>query len=253
MNKNKVKVFYSYSHKDEILKEEFESHMSGLKRKGLIEEWHDRKIIPGQKWEDQISSNIEDAHIVLFLVSSDFIASEYCYNIEVLKSVERHNSGKCIVVPVILRECDWEGTPFESIQGLPTDMKPIKSRHWHDKDEAFTDTVKGLKKIIEMKFEELNGSDFSSFTGEEVNTREFLRIKYRFLDTGEEFFAGNHKSISVNEDIRQLFDDEILDGISKFTFILKRTNKEIDGALSYEGNGVMDGDTILVIGEGRRM
>ncbi len=144
----KVKIFYSYSHKDEELRERFEIHMNVLKRIKIIEDWHDRKILPGQNWENSITHEINNADIIVFLISADFLASDYCYEKEVVLSLERHAKGECIVVPIILRDCVWQGSLFDKIQGLPKDMKPVISKYWHDQDEAFVDIVTGLKTII---------------------------------------------------------------------------------------------------------
>ena len=145
---DKIKLFYCYSHKDEELRNQLETHLTLLKRKGIIDAWHDRMIVPGQTWDQEIKSELEEADIILFLVSSDFLASDYCYDVEVKRAIELYDQNKNILIPIILRECDWEGAPFDKIQGLPTDMKPVVSRHWHNIDEAFNNITQGLKKAV---------------------------------------------------------------------------------------------------------
>ncbi|MES9901393.1 MAG: toll/interleukin-1 receptor domain-containing protein [Sedimenticola sp.] len=73
-----IEVFLSYSHKDLVHKESLETHLSLLRRKKIIGTWSDREIIPGQEWGSQITEKLEIAQVILFLVSSDFIASDYC-------------------------------------------------------------------------------------------------------------------------------------------------------------------------------
>ena len=141
-----IEIFYSYSHRDEDLRSELEKHLSLLKRNGVIAEWHDRKIVPGAEWSGEIDEHLETADIILLLVSSDFIASDYCYEIEMKRAMERHTQRAARVIPIILRKCDWEGAPFGKLQALPNDGKPIKT--WNDMDEAFTDVVAGLKRTI---------------------------------------------------------------------------------------------------------
>jgi hypothetical protein len=77
------KVFISYAHKDESFREELEDHLSMLKRDGLISIWHDRKISAGDRWKNKIDDNLEAAEIILFLISSSFLGSDYCMDIEV--------------------------------------------------------------------------------------------------------------------------------------------------------------------------
>ncbi|HHQ8541984.1 TPA: toll/interleukin-1 receptor domain-containing protein [Escherichia coli] len=110
-------LVFSYSHADEALRNELEKHLSPLKRMGKITTWHDRCIIPGQEFENQIDHYFSQANIILLLVSSDFIASDYCYQVEMANALERHKRGEAVVIPVILRECAWHQLPFGSIMG----------------------------------------------------------------------------------------------------------------------------------------
>ena len=142
-----IKVFISYAHRDEDFRLELNDHLSNLQRQGLIAGWHDRQIVPGQEWADQIDQALNDAQIILLLVSARFLASDYCHDKEMGRAIERHNTKKAVVIPIILSACDWQGTPFSKLQALPKDAKPIKS--WNDRDEAWLDVVRGLRKVIE--------------------------------------------------------------------------------------------------------
>lgn len=144
----KVRLFYSYSHVDEEYREELEKSLSMLKRYDNLEEWHFRKITAGAEWDKKIKEELEIADIILLLVSIDFLSSDYCYDIEVKRAMELHEEGNAVVVPIILRECDWkhEKCPFKKLEGLPKNAKPIKQ--WADKDSAFNDITQGLKETI---------------------------------------------------------------------------------------------------------
>ncbi len=144
-----IEVFFSYSHKDEDLRNELENHLSILKRQGLISTWHDRKIGAGEEWRGAIDENLNSAQIILLLISADFLASDYCYDIEMDRALERHESGEARVIPVILRPVDWKGAPFGELQALPTSAEPVTSRKWSSRDEAFTDTARGIRRAIE--------------------------------------------------------------------------------------------------------
>ena len=138
-----LKVFVSYSHVDEKLKDAVLRHLKPLERMNLITEWHDRKLLAGDTWGDEINRNLEEADIVLLLVSIDFINSKYCYDIELDRALERHAEGTCRVVPVILRGCLWQHTPFSKLQALPRDGKPAVS--WPDLDEALATVAEALR------------------------------------------------------------------------------------------------------------
>ena len=142
-------VFFSYSHEDEDLRDMLEKHLSALKHQGVIDTWHDRRIRAGDELNSETSDKLESASIILLLVSADFIALSYCYDVEMRRALERHHSGDARVIPVILRACDWRDTPFGKLQLLatPKDGRPVRS--WRDLDEAFLDVVRTLKAAIQ--------------------------------------------------------------------------------------------------------
>lgn len=141
-----AKVFFSYSHYDEAMRDQLEVHLTMLKRNGLIETWHDRRIVAGADFGDAIDANLLAADIVLLLVSPHFLASEYCYSREMTKAMERHETGEAIVVPVILRACDWHDSLFGKLLALPRDGKAINL--WPDIDVAYLNVVQGLKALL---------------------------------------------------------------------------------------------------------
>ena len=120
-----ISLFFSYSHRDESLRNELETHLSVLKRQGVIQTWHDRRITAGSEVDSSISENLENARIILLLVSSYFLASDYCYDIEMSRAMEKHQEGSARVIPVILHPCDWQNAPFGALRATPTDGKLI--------------------------------------------------------------------------------------------------------------------------------
>lgn len=143
--KKEIKLFFSYSHKDEELRDELEKHLSMLKRQGVISTWHDRRIDAGSTLDKEIDDNLKDSNIILLLISVDFLASDYCYDIEMKEALKMHENKQAVVVPVILRSCDWTSAPFSKLMALPTDAKSITT--WVDKDSAFVNVAKGIKNI----------------------------------------------------------------------------------------------------------
>lgn len=140
-------VFFSYCHADEGLRDQLEKQLSMLKRQGVIETWHDRRINAGQEIDAAIDEHINNDEIILLLVSPDFIASDYCYNVEMTRAMERHEAKQAIVIPVILRACDWHHAPFGKLLGTPSDGKPVTL--WPDRDEAFLEVAKEVRKASE--------------------------------------------------------------------------------------------------------
>jgi hypothetical protein len=136
-------LFLSYSHRDEELRTQLETHLAALRRQGFITIWHDRRITAGEDFAGAIDTHLEASDVVLLLVSPDFIASDYCYEKEMSAALARHSEQKCVVIPVILRPCDWHDMPFGKLLATPTDGRPITL--WPNRDEAFLDVVKAIK------------------------------------------------------------------------------------------------------------
>ncbi len=142
----KIKLFISYSHKDEELKEQFDNHLSTLKRMGFIEVWNDREITASDEWEQEIDENLNDADIIACLISSDFISSDYCFSKEMELAIEKHDNHEAKVLPIIVRPVVWNILPIGEIQALPKDGKAVTS--WSNIDEAFQNITEGILKLI---------------------------------------------------------------------------------------------------------
>lgn len=142
-----TKVVFSYSHVDEDLRNELEKHLSPLQRLGKIDAWHDRRINPGDVFDAEISQHFADAGIVLLLISSDFIASNYCYEVEMKNALERHERGEAVVIPIILRPCAWHSLPFGHILAATTDGKPIVK--FSNIDDGFVEVVNAVSKALD--------------------------------------------------------------------------------------------------------
>jgi hypothetical protein len=142
-----ITVFFSYAHHDEALRNELEKHLAMLKRQGVIDTWHDRKIDAGQDVHEEISEYLGKANIILLLVSADFLASDYCYDIEMRRALERHQRGEARIIPIILRPCEWQKAPFGRLVATPTDGKPIT--RFPNPDDAFLEVTQAIRKAAE--------------------------------------------------------------------------------------------------------
>ncbi len=140
------RVFYSYSHKDSDARAQLATYLAPLKSQGRIEEWHDRRIEPGTAWERAILSELDSADLILLLISEHFLASEYCFGIEMDRALTRLKFGEVRVVPVLLKPCLWKDSRFSELQMLPRDAKPILS--WGSQEEAYFAVASELAAIV---------------------------------------------------------------------------------------------------------
>ncbi len=205
-----MNVFFSYSHEDEELRKQLEKHLSVLRNEGVIDIWHDRRIMPGEEIDKDISQHLESADIILLLVSPDFLHSNYCYQIEMKRAIERHEQREAIVIPIILRPCDWKNTPFVKLKALPNDGKPVIKHQ--SVDEAFLSVVSGIRNVIQNLNQYANDTNSVMLTAQPTrelktkieNRSSNLRIRQEITD-----YQKNKFLIEAFEFIAQYFKNSL--------------------------------------------
>ncbi len=143
----KPRLFISYSRHDARQHDELLVRLKKLQSLGLVDSWSDRCLDPGELWDERIKRELEEAHIVLFLVSARFEATDYIQNVEIVAACRRAKAGECEVVPVILEKCDWENSPLAPFTALPAKAKPV--RDWKPQSGAWFEVQQRLKALVE--------------------------------------------------------------------------------------------------------
>lgn len=146
-----INVFILYAEEDGGLKNELENHLSSLHRHGYIDVWHEGLVLPGQDKDAVVSAYLRKAHIILLLVSANFLSPD-CYSKyeeDLRHAYERQKQGKVKIIPVILRHCVWQLDLLASLTPLPKDGHPVHSRHWSNPDMAFENITRGLREAAD--------------------------------------------------------------------------------------------------------
>lgn len=141
-----MKAFISYSHNDNWALDRLHTHLAVLRREGQIDTWFDRNILAGGELDGEIAKQLEACNLFLLLVSPDFLASDYCYEREMGRALERHDASDARVVPLIVEPCDWRASPLRKLKALPRDGKPITD--WTNQNNAFLDIVTELRRAV---------------------------------------------------------------------------------------------------------
>jgi hypothetical protein len=147
-----VTAFIAYSHEDKRHLAKLHQHLSLLRNQGKLDDWHDRRIDPGQEWEQAIDHRLHNDRIILLLVSPAFIASKYCWEKEMRVAMQRHEAGDAIVIPIIVRDCDWNTAPFGKLEALPEKGKALAL--WQNRDSAWRNVAEGIRRILESPHSE---------------------------------------------------------------------------------------------------
>lgn len=142
-----AETFISYAHEDKSIMESLATHLSPLHRLGLIRLWHDKKLNAGAVLDKEIAGKLNNAEVVIMLVSADFINSDYCFSREMIAALENHRKNKTKIIPILARSCYWQLSPFSSL--LLANTKAIASHE--NQDEALVSVVEEIKKVLDAR------------------------------------------------------------------------------------------------------
>jgi hypothetical protein len=121
-----VRIFIAYAHDDASSRERLRVHLNVLQRRGLCHIFWDGLILPGERWDERLKTELHSADIFLLLVSEHFLDSDYVHEVELPKALELHKQGKAEVLPVILRHCPWKYTELADFQCVLYEGRPIE-------------------------------------------------------------------------------------------------------------------------------
>ena len=142
-----VTVLLCYAPEDLSMVKKLKEYLSVLERKGLIAIWDKGNISPGEEWKDEIDKHLSEAQMILLLISASFLASNFCYKVEMQRAIERHEREEARVIPVILRPALWREVPsLDKLQVLPVEAKPITK--WATRDDGYQNVAEEISKVI---------------------------------------------------------------------------------------------------------
>ena len=248
MDHGQVRVFFSYAHQDEKLAHQFMTHLAFLKRQREVDIWHNGEIKAGDIWETSISEELKAAQLILLFISPDYIASTYCYEIEMKQALERHKAGKARVIPIIARPTvGWNTSPFGELQVVPKNGKAVTT--WTNRDEAWFDVVERIRETIQDLIGDTisikqtrkvgtgkSGLTFVRIALEEKN-KSWLDMTGRFtrgdaLARGTEYEYAQHFRLTGDESYDPSFDITLLNPTTK-PVILSDVGIEIATFIKY--------------------
>ncbi|MFH0728779.1 MAG: toll/interleukin-1 receptor domain-containing protein [Pseudomonadota bacterium] len=204
------KVFISYSHQDEALKDLLMLTFRTLESEGYVSAWHDRMILAGQEWDETIQKNLESSNLVLFLVSEAFLKSGYCRNVEMKTALKRSKQKKAYVIPLILSKCNWKEEQFAALLALPTDGQPIFKTNGAPHPLRLQQTVEGLKLALLGLWTNTNDDDTFGATVGAISTpvlaSETIESSpgVELLEPSRPFIPVLIKGLGISEDAKTL-------------------------------------------------
>ena len=172
-----MRAFVSYSHQDEQYVNALRKHLAQVVREGLISVWYDREILAGSSLDSDIGEELEACGLFLAIVSPDFISSNYCYEVEMNRALERHAEGTMRLVPIIVEPCEWKRTPLKDLKGLPKDNLPVSE--WKNPNTAYLDIATELRRILDTPSGTLQSAETGKAPQEKKESKA-VRVKRTF-------------------------------------------------------------------------
>lgn len=147
-----VRIFISYRHADHRVLADLRDHLGWLENSRQVQVFDDRNILAGDDWDERIRVELEQAEIILLVITAKFMRSSYCTKIELKGALERRVREGTRIIPIIAETCDWEAMPVFKIAALPKDkannLKPLNK--WRgDKDVALTQMAQQVRQNVE--------------------------------------------------------------------------------------------------------
>lgn len=142
-----INVFCSYSDEDRRFQENLERHLNSLVRKGSVLVWDKHKVQPGQERRHEIDAQLEQARLILLLISSNFISSDDCYARDLAIALQRNRHANIRVIAILLKPCTWDELAFSSFQILPRNRLAVS--RWKNRDLAFSQIVEEIEKVVQ--------------------------------------------------------------------------------------------------------
>jgi hypothetical protein len=153
---NKVRLVFGFAEADALLFHEFERHLAALRNSGVIHVWHVGEVMPGEDRRSEITRHFAEAHLVVLILSADFVSSPECYELLLSLAAEKTKSPRSRLVLLLVRPVDLSGTPLAGLKMLPENGQPISQ--WTDRDEAWMEIAKCLRQMISEMSSEAEGA-----------------------------------------------------------------------------------------------
>lgn len=237
-----IRIFISYSHKDEVVLDRLRVHLAMLKREDLVETWDDREVHAGQQIDSAISGAHDASTVFMPIVSPDFLSSDYCYEKEMQTALDKADRGEMTIFPVIAEPCDWLASPLRKFKAVPKDGKAISE--WTNANNAYLDIVRELRRVATVGGHKASSSGtFPSAIAKAPSRvkiqRDFSSIdRARFRDEAyveiRRYFAGSIDEFGQIEGLQGAFED--IDPNAFTCTIVNRSKREAESHLTVRNN-----------------
>lgn len=232
----KLNVFISYSHNDMRYKKKLLPALEALRQSYNIEPWHDGKINAGGDIDESVKKKLDKSHIILLLITNNFVSSYYCMKVELEAAKKRADEGQCIIVPVIFQEALLTDTlAFFRNNRVPEDGKPITE--FRSQSQGCTRAVKMIQQLIDDQFPNCKKSAYhkrqankSAENDEPIGIKLYQNGKLKIIPVSQNVMDMIPKCHSAIYNFCDLMEQSIINANQKYLELnkkMKKTGKSI--------------------------
>lgn len=143
-------VFVSYSHADAEYLARLKVHIRPFERLGVVNLWADTKIKTGAMWKREIEDALNRAAVAIFLVSADFLASDFVVENELPPLLKAAENGGVRIIPLILKPCAFTSIPeLSQFQAINDPATPLISTEESNQELLWCSVAREVKTVLE--------------------------------------------------------------------------------------------------------
>ncbi|HZF10577.1 MAG TPA: toll/interleukin-1 receptor domain-containing protein [Thermoanaerobaculia bacterium] len=180
-------VFVSYSHKDKKWLEDLRTMLAPDIRDGVVDVWWDGAIKPSQRWREEIQAALDSARVAVFLVSPNFLASDFIVKEELSYLLDAARRRRVKILWALLAPCRYEGTPLRDLQALHDLARPLSSLRGAARGNVLKAICEGIAEVV--------GASTSTDEGARSLSATPIDIDRMPLPTGS-YFVGRQREIT---------------------------------------------------------
>lgn len=151
----RTKIFIGYSRKDACWLERIQVHLKPLVREGLVVLWDDTCIGAGGHWREEIERALDEAAVAILLVSADFLASDFIYDVELSKLVRRAKAGQIRIFPIIIGPCLFDKSPLANFQTINRLESPLSKLPKAQREVVLVHAIRDIMDVLYKNSQEV--------------------------------------------------------------------------------------------------
>lgn len=146
---NRETIFISYSHHDKRWLKELQTHLKPYLRDDSVKAWSDDQIRPGSEWSPQIRGALSKTKVAVFLVTPDFLASDFIHDHELSPLIKEAVAGGVQILWIPVQASSYEKSPINGYQAIGDPQFPLAGMTRNQRAAAWVKICQAIEKAVE--------------------------------------------------------------------------------------------------------